>query len=103
MANARQPRAGSAFSKKQIFMALAAVFLAYFCYSYFLNAINVAAPRIAADLGGMALYGWFVSIPSLGLALGTLSLPASFPTSTGVARCCSDRWLFSSWARPPAR
>lgn len=53
-------------------MALAAVMLAYFIYAYILQTWNVAAPKIAADLNGMALYSWSVSIPSLGLAMGTL-------------------------------
>jgi MFS family permease len=72
MANAQQEKADSAFSKKQILMALSGIFLAYFIYSYFMQTLNVAAPKIAADLNGMHLYSWSVSIPSLGLALGTL-------------------------------
>ena len=37
-----------------------------------MQTLNNAAPRIAADLNGMALYSWSVSIPSLGLAIGTI-------------------------------
>ena len=46
--------------------------LVYFVYSYFMQTLNNAAPKIAADLNGMALYSWSVSIPSLGLAVGTI-------------------------------
>lgn len=60
------------FTKKQIFIAMAPVFLGYFVYSYFMSTLNNAAPKIAADLNGMALYSWSVSIPSLGLAIGTI-------------------------------
>ncbi len=60
------------YTKKQIHAALASVILSYFIFSYFLQTWNVAAPKIAAALDGMALYSWSVSIPSLGLALGTL-------------------------------
>jgi MFS family permease len=60
------------FSKKQSFMALGAIFLVYFVYAYFMQTLNNATPMIAADLNGMALYSWSVSIPSLGLALGMI-------------------------------
>jgi MFS family permease len=60
------------YTKKQIFLALSPAFLGYFVYSYFMSTLNNAAPKIAADLNGMALYSWSVSIPSLGLAIGTI-------------------------------
>jgi MFS family permease len=72
MAKAQQQAAASPFTKKQIYMALTSVLVGYFIYSYFLQTWNVAAPKIAADLDGMALFSWSVSIPGLGLALGTL-------------------------------
>lgn len=72
MAQAQQQLSGPAFSKKQAFMSLAAILLVYLAYGYFMQTLNVAAPRIAADLNGMALYSWSVSIPSLGLAIGTI-------------------------------
>jgi MFS family permease len=72
MANSPQQTAGSAFSSKQIFMAISGIYISYFVYSYFMQTYNNAAPKIAADLNGMALISWSVSIPSLGLALGTL-------------------------------
>jgi len=72
MAQAQQQSAAPAFSKKQAFMALASILLVYFVYAYFMQTLNNAAPMIAADLNGMALYSWSVSIPSLGLALGMI-------------------------------
>lgn len=71
MAQAQQ-LAVPAYSKKQTFMALAAILLTYFVYAYFMQTLNNATPMIAADLKGMALYSWSVSIPSLGLALGMI-------------------------------
>ncbi|HTY62378.1 MAG TPA: MFS transporter [Acidobacteriota bacterium] len=61
-----------AYSKKQVFMAMASIFMGYFVYAYFMQTLNNATPRIAADLNGMAQYSWSVSIPSLGLALGMI-------------------------------
>jgi hypothetical protein len=61
-----------AYTKKQVFLALASVFMVYLAYSYYIQAPGTAAPRMAADLDGMPLYSWAVSIPALGLAFGTL-------------------------------
>ena len=72
MAIAQNDLPGSALTPKQIFLALTSVFVGYFIYSYYLQTLNIAAPKIAADLNGMALYSWSVSIPGLGLAVGTL-------------------------------
>lgn len=48
-------------------MTLAAILFGYGAYSYFVQTLNVAAPRIAADLNSMPLYSWSVSIPGIGL------------------------------------
>jgi MFS family permease len=72
MAKEQMQTADPVYSRKQVFLALAPAFLGYFVYSYFMSTLNNAAPKIAADLDGMALYSWSVSIPSLGLAIGTL-------------------------------
>jgi MFS family permease len=73
MANVpQQPPGNTAFTKQQVFTALSAVVLAYASYSYFLGTLNIAAPKIAADLDAMPLFSWGVSIPGLGLAFGTL-------------------------------
>ncbi len=60
------------YTKKQVFLALASIFLAQLVFSYYVQTPGSAAPRMAADLDGMALYSWSVSIPGLGLAFGTL-------------------------------
>jgi MFS family permease len=72
MALAQQQPAQPPYSKQQIYMTLAAILFGYGAYSYFVQTLNVAAPRIAADLNSMPLYSWSVSIPGLGLAIGTL-------------------------------
>jgi MFS family permease len=72
MASAQVQPAGSAFSKKQIMMSISAIYVGYFVYSYFMQTLNAATPKIAADLKGMQQISWSVSIPSLGLAIGTL-------------------------------
>ena len=72
MANDQLQMTDPVYMKKQIFLAISPAFFGYFVYSYFMSTLNNAAPKIAADLNGMALYSWSVSIPSLGLAMGTL-------------------------------
>ena len=62
----------SAGMGKQTTLALVAVFLTYFTFSYFFQILLSAFPKIAADLDGMPLYSWGVSIPSLGLAFAML-------------------------------
>jgi MFS family permease len=58
--------------KKPVFVGLLAVFLVYFIAYYYLQTIGVARPRMAADLDGMALYSWAISIPGLAGTLVTL-------------------------------
>ena len=72
MVNGPAQSASTAFTKKQIGMSIAAIYVGYFMYSYFMQTLNAAAPKIVADLKGMPLYSWSVSIPSLGMAIGTL-------------------------------
>ena len=40
--------------------------------SFFVQTLVIARPRMAADLDGMALYSWSISIPSLAAAFVTL-------------------------------
>ena len=40
--------------------------------SFFLQTLGIARPRMAADLNGMSLYAWSLSIPSLAAAFITL-------------------------------
>ncbi len=59
-------------SRKQIILGLVAVFAAYGTMSYFIQTTNIARPKMAADLDGMALYSWAISIPALAAAFATL-------------------------------
>jgi MFS family permease len=72
MATDQQKIVESASDRKKIVLGLVTVFLTYFVYSYFFQILLSALPRIAADLKGMPLYSWGVSIPSLGLAFSML-------------------------------
>jgi len=50
------------------YLELTSVFIAYFTSFFVLNSLNVAMPRIAADLNGMSIYAWAISIPALASA-----------------------------------
>ncbi|MBN1566604.1 MAG: MFS transporter [Acidobacteria bacterium] len=60
------------FSKRQITLGLVAIFAVYGTMSYFVQTLTIARPKMAADLDGMPLYAWAVSIPSLVTAFATL-------------------------------
>jgi MFS family permease len=53
-------------------LQLAAVFIAYFTAFFVTNSLNIAMPRIVADMNGMAYYSWAISIPALATAIATL-------------------------------
>ena len=55
-----------------VILGITTVFLTYFTYSYFFQILLAALPRVMADLDGMHLYSWAVSIPNLGLAFSML-------------------------------
>src|SRR5512147_2319829 len=59
-------------ARKQVVLGLVAVFAIYVSMSFFVQTIVIARPRMAADLNGMALYSWSISIPSLAAAFVTL-------------------------------
>ena len=61
-------------AKKSVTPALAAIFLTYFLNSLIIYGLNIAAPMIAADLNGMPLYSWAISLPALAAAFVTLLL-----------------------------
>jgi MFS family permease len=61
------------FTRKQINLGLIAVFAVYGSMAYFVQTLNIARPKIAADLNGMSLYFLAVSIPSLISAFVTLA------------------------------
>ena len=60
------------FSRRQVTLGLVAIFAVYGTMAYFLQTLTVARPKMAADLDGMSLYAWAVSIPSLFSAFVTL-------------------------------
>jgi MFS family permease len=72
MAQAGIEAESSSVKPKLPIMGLAALFLTYFLASFIIYGLNVAAPMIAADLNGMALYSWAISLPALGAAFVTL-------------------------------
>jgi len=53
-------------------LGLAAVFLTLFLASLMTYGLNIASPVIAADLNGMNLFSWAISIPALAAAFVTL-------------------------------
>ena len=60
------------YDRKRIFWGLVAMFLVYGTMGYFIQAIGIARPKIAAELDGMALYSWSLSIPGVVGAFVTL-------------------------------
>jgi MFS family permease len=72
MATVQQQPAEPATTQRRMASGLVAVFLTYLVYMYFFQILLSALPKIAADLDGMHLYSWGVSIPSLGLAFAML-------------------------------
>jgi MFS family permease len=65
---AQQPAA-----KTRVTLGLIAVFTTYFASSYFFRGSGVTLPKIAADLDGMHLYSWAISLPALASAFVTLT------------------------------
>jgi MFS family permease len=72
MATAQQQIAESASGQKWTILGLVAVFLTYFAHGYFIQILLPALPKIAADLNGMHLFSWGISIPHLGQAFAML-------------------------------
>ena len=56
-------------SRKQIVLGLITIFSLQFTMSLFMQTLGIARPRMAADLNGMSLYSWSLSIPGLAAAL----------------------------------
>jgi len=69
-----QPPSEFGLAKKQMILGLVVIFAIYFCNTYFIQTFTIARPRMAADLNGMAVYAWLISIPSLAAAFVTLPL-----------------------------
>lgn len=59
-------------ARKHVVFGLAAVFAVYGTMAYFIHSLNIARPKMAADLDGMALYSYSISIPGLAAAFVTL-------------------------------
>jgi MFS family permease len=53
-------------------LGLVALFLTYFLSGLMVNGIGIASPKIAADLNGMDLFSWAISLPGLAAAFVTL-------------------------------
>jgi MFS family permease len=72
MATAQLQIAVSPDTGKRTGAGLVTIFLTYLVYTYFYQILLSALPKIAADLDGMHIYSWGVSIPFLGLAFSML-------------------------------
>ena len=53
------------YGGKNVAIGLLALFLVSLTMGYFIQAVNIARPKMAAALNGMSLYAWSVSIPGL--------------------------------------
>jgi MFS family permease len=60
------------YARRQIVLGLVAAFSIYAVSFYYLQTIGIARPRMAAELNGMPLFSWLISIPGLAGALVTL-------------------------------
>jgi MFS family permease len=60
------------YSKKQIALAMTAIFAVYGTMTYFVQFLPIARPRMAAELNGMSLYSLSISLPALVSAFVTL-------------------------------
>ncbi len=63
---------GQAATRGQTTPVLVAIFTTYFASTFFVRAMNIAMPRILAELNGMPLYSWAISLPALIGAIVTL-------------------------------
>ena len=59
-------------TRKKVAIGLWAVFIAYFAFYFFINAINIAQPKMVEEFNGMALFAWLIALPALGSAVATL-------------------------------
>jgi MFS family permease len=73
MSQAQIAVAPSSLAKRQATLGLIAIFATYFASSYFFRGSGVTLPKIAADLDGMHLYSWAISLPALASAFVTLT------------------------------
>lgn len=62
----------SSVSDRNAVLGLVAVFITYFATIFFFRGIGIAQPRVAAELNGMALFSWAISMPALAASFATL-------------------------------
>jgi len=60
------------YDRRRLILGLIAIFLSYGTMAYYLQALGIARPKIAAELDGMSIYSWSVSIVGLIGAFVTL-------------------------------
>ncbi len=60
------------FITKSISLGLTAVFITYFLTFCMTLGQSIASPMIAADLNGMNLFSWAISLPALAMAFSTM-------------------------------
>jgi MFS family permease len=72
MVQAPQKSAERERTEKPILLGLVAIFLIYTTSYYYAQTLGVARPKMAAELNGMPLYAWLISIPGLAGAFATL-------------------------------
>ncbi|MBN1567207.1 MAG: MFS transporter [Acidobacteria bacterium] len=59
-------------TRKSAALGLMAVFITYFATIFFFRGIGISQPKVAADLNGMALFSWAISLPALAASFATL-------------------------------
>ena len=72
MAQAKAVPAPTAVADKKVAIGLTAVFVAYFIYNFFMNAVNISQPKMVEEFNGMTLFSWLIALPALGSAVSTL-------------------------------
>ena len=51
---------------------MVAVFITYFATIFFFRGVGVVQPKVAAELNGMPLFSWAISMPALAASFATL-------------------------------
>lgn len=59
-------------SAKAVTLGFSAVFITYFITSFMTLGLSIASPMIAADLNGMSLFSWAISLPGLAMSFVAL-------------------------------
>ena len=72
MPYAPQPPSKTGFTERQIVLGLITIFSVNVGLNFLINTLGIARPRMAAELNGMSIYAWSLSIPGLAAAFATL-------------------------------